>query len=338
MRWKKGNCRCWRRGFWGRKQFSLSLSLNSPLPPPPLLLLRRRNGSKCLAPPQRSLDDPASPRGVSDGDKKRGREGRRRRRRRGRRSDGEGGGSGRFHLCDGRTRPGGLSLALDSAWCFRGRCRCRSRSGLRRGRLLSRHDLSSLWPFFRKEKVWRDALRFFFFFPLLLSLFRPSRQPPSSSFLLFLRSSVSTKTKMSNPVVFFDITADGAPLGRIEMTVSPSVLLERESNFFLLLRPMTIEWPAILTTASVFPSPFLILLIQNFSFSMRKSNKQLRSDVVPKTAENFRALCTGEREKREREREEFWRPIVDRVCLFFLFASLFPCSLSAVFPESNWQN
>ena len=44
---------------------------------------------------------------------------------------------------------------------------------------------------------------------------------------------------MSNPLCFFDITADGQPLGRIEMT--------------------------------------------------------LRADVVPKTAENFRALCTGEK-------------------------------------------
>ena len=44
---------------------------------------------------------------------------------------------------------------------------------------------------------------------------------------------------MSNPVCFFDITADGQPVGRIEMT--------------------------------------------------------LRADVVPKTAENFRALCTGEK-------------------------------------------
>jgi len=44
---------------------------------------------------------------------------------------------------------------------------------------------------------------------------------------------------MSNPVVFFDVTADGQPLGRIEMT--------------------------------------------------------LRADVVPKTVENFRALCTGEK-------------------------------------------
>ncbi|KAI8467844.1 MAG: cyclophilin [Monoraphidium minutum] len=42
-----------------------------------------------------------------------------------------------------------------------------------------------------------------------------------------------------NPVVYFDVEADGAPLGRIEMT--------------------------------------------------------LRADVVPKTAENFRCLCTGEK-------------------------------------------
>jgi len=44
---------------------------------------------------------------------------------------------------------------------------------------------------------------------------------------------------MSNPVCFFDMTANGEPLGRIEMTI--------------------------------------------------------RADVVPKTAENFRALCTGEK-------------------------------------------
>lgn len=44
---------------------------------------------------------------------------------------------------------------------------------------------------------------------------------------------------MANPTVFFDVTADNAPLGRIVM--------------------------------------------------------DLRNDVVPKTAENFRALCTGEK-------------------------------------------
>uniref|UniRef100_A0A1A9W4E7 Peptidyl-prolyl cis-trans isomerase n=1 Tax=Glossina brevipalpis TaxID=37001 RepID=A0A1A9W4E7_9MUSC len=50
---------------------------------------------------------------------------------------------------------------------------------------------------------------------------------------------LSSKKKMDLPRVFFDMTADGQPLGRIVM--------------------------------------------------------ELRSDVVPKTAENFRALCTGEK-------------------------------------------
>ena len=49
----------------------------------------------------------------------------------------------------------------------------------------------------------------------------------------------SSKNKMGLPRVFFDMTADGQPVGRIVM--------------------------------------------------------ELRSDVVPKTAENFRALCTGEK-------------------------------------------
>ncbi|CAN8020238.1 hypothetical protein HPB47_014006 [Ixodes persulcatus] len=58
--------------------------------------------------------------------------------------------------------------------------------------------------------------------------------------ILPLRCSFATAAeKMSNPRVFFDVTADGAPLGRIVM--------------------------------------------------------ELRPDVVPKTAENFRALCTGEK-------------------------------------------
>ncbi|XP_017478728.1 PREDICTED: peptidyl-prolyl cis-trans isomerase-like isoform X1 [Rhagoletis zephyria] len=52
-------------------------------------------------------------------------------------------------------------------------------------------------------------------------------------------ASKSSKGKMGLPRVFFDMTADGQPLGRIVM--------------------------------------------------------ELRTDVVPKTAENFRALCTGEK-------------------------------------------
>ena len=67
-------------------------------------------------------------------------------------------------------------------------------------------------------------------------------------------------------------------------------------------------------------SCFLLLeLIHNPFFSMHKSNKQLRSDVVPKTAENFRALCTGEREREKRERVELVnRSSIVFVCFFFL--------------------
>jgi peptidylprolyl isomerase len=53
------------------------------------------------------------------------------------------------------------------------------------------------------------------------------------------KQTAKAKARKNNPVCFFDVSADGAPLGRIEMT--------------------------------------------------------LRADVVPKTAENFRALCTGEK-------------------------------------------
>jgi peptidyl-prolyl isomerase F (cyclophilin D) len=65
----------------------------------------------------------------------------------------------------------------------------------------------------------------------------------STSFLqinsLLLTRSFATKTKMARPRVFMDMTADGAPVGRIVI--------------------------------------------------------ELRADIAPKTAENFRALCTGEK-------------------------------------------
>lgn len=56
---------------------------------------------------------------------------------------------------------------------------------------------------------------------------------------LFQHCSFATKPKMSRPKVFFDMSADDQPLGRITM--------------------------------------------------------ELRADVVPRTVENFRALCTGEK-------------------------------------------
>merc|ERR1712008_124240 len=61
----------------------------------------------------------------------------------------------------------------------------------------------------------------------------------SSSVRRAASSSTTTCTAMATPRVFFDITADGAPVGKVIM--------------------------------------------------------ELRADVVPKTAENFRALCTGEK-------------------------------------------
>lgn len=36
---------------------------------------------------------------------------------------------------------------------------------------------------------------------------------------------------MPNPVVFFDITADGKPLGRIEMTLRADVVPKTAENF-----------------------------------------------------------------------------------------------------------
>ena len=65
---------------------------------------------------------------------------------------------------------------------------------------------------------------------------------------------------MANPVVFFDMTIGGKPAGRIEMTVR------------------------------AYPSAIVIV---SYSTVTRIFRSQLRADVVPKTAENFRALCTG---------------------------------------------
>lgn len=68
---------------------------------------------------------------------------------------------------------------------------------------------------------------------------------------------------MSNPVVFFDITAGGSSVGRIEMTVSAAIQL------------------------------LLLAFLLRASLNVLGVLLQLRADVVPKTAENFRCLCTG---------------------------------------------
>ena len=95
------------------------------------------------------------------------------------------------------------------------------------------------------HRVPRRSLRadFFVFLraavTILFCVFRAPKKPTISRFSVFASSRRLFSTIMSNPRVFFDVSANGSNLGRIIM--------------------------------------------------------ELRADVVPKTAENFRALCTGEK-------------------------------------------
>ena len=92
----------------------------------------------------------------------------------------------------------------------------------------------------------------------------------------------------SNPTVFFDVSAGGQPLGRIEMVSIDTVYF----HTYLLLGTAAASQCCTLMTKLPPTSccPCLDQLILAFRSPFVQ---ELRADVVPKTAENFRALCTG---------------------------------------------
>lgn len=76
-----------------------------------------------------------------------------------------------------------------------------------------------------------------------------------------------------NPCVFFDVSVDGDPVERIVIEV-----IENSGTFFSYLLERIFE--VCFSLMGWFDSTFFAMV-------------QLFSSVVPKTAENFRALCTG---------------------------------------------
>ena len=110
----------------------------------------------------------------------------------------------------------------------------------------------------------------------------------------------------SNPVVFFDINIGGQPAGRIVMEVTPPTPhappLQQRHPLLLYLHPLPPSGGNRLHSPSPDWRPSLMLppwLCVCVLVVCRLWWCQLFADVVPKTAENFRQLCTGEYRKND---------------------------------------
>ena len=220
------------------------------------------------------------------------------------------------------------------------------------------------------ESTWFLLLRFFFLAPfyfsssssekkkeremkkkgrrcrLLSSL--NSQKAVANHLSLPRRFSFSKLSNMSNPIVFFDITADGAPLGRIEMTVSRWREEERErqrererergSMPFFRFDNKTLRWPAISLNGFV----LLLVLALTFSPSFQGTNRT-NSSVLTSSLRRPRTSAPSapvrERKKGFLEANNRSLLVFDRVRFLFRL-SLLSRSRSAAFlsPQSRLQN
>eukprot|EP00740_Mantoniella_antarctica_P005086 CAMPEP_0181350624 /NCGR_PEP_ID=MMETSP1106-20121128/1363_1 /TAXON_ID=81844 /ORGANISM="Mantoniella antarctica, Strain SL-175" /LENGTH=227 /DNA_ID=CAMNT_0023463105 /DNA_START=62 /DNA_END=746 /DNA_ORIENTATION=- len=106
---------------------------------------------------------------------------------------------------------------------------------------------------------------------------------------------------MSNPVCFFDMSVGGAPAGRIEMTVRADVCPKTAENFRALctgekgfgFKPPIFHLPP--NSLFNMSNPVCFFDMSVGGAPAGRIEMTVRADVCPKTAENFRALCTGEK-------------------------------------------